>query len=423
MAKRSLIISYYFPPVGGGGVQRIVKLIKFLSRSGWNFTVLTSDNDLVSLPEDQALLTEIDDSTKIIRIPINNETDRSGSRLKSILPSRAGFIQRWLSAFLYIPDIRKRWLKTLHPVLMEEINRNHYDCILVTSPPYSLAVYAAQLTDELSIPVILDMRDPWTSNPYKIHPTPYHYHKDLKIELKSISRIEYGVSAYESLIHFYKEQIRNFETASWVVIPNGYDENDFENLKNETLDNGKFNLAFSGTFYSHINNPIPLFKAIKQLSEIAKNKILLHHIGDTQINLPKIISKYGIGNSVKLWGYLSHSDCIEKLNQMDAFCFILDDRNKKSVNTIGGKVYEYLRLKKPILALVPENGEAADLINITKSGKVISPHNTAKICAILEDWINGNADLEFTGIEAYSREKQTRQFLDVINRACLMDQN
>ncbi|MEJ2543779.1 MAG: glycosyltransferase [Calditrichaceae bacterium] len=279
------------------------------------------------------------------------------------------------------------------------------------------------MTDELSIPVILDMRDPWTANPYKIHPTPYHYRKDLKIELKTISRIEFGVSAYESLIHFYKKRIRNFETASWTVIPNGFDESDFKKLTNASLSNDKFNIAFSGTFYSHINNPSPFFKAIKKLDKNVRNKILFHHIGKSQLNLPKLISKFGLENNIKLWGYLSHKDCIMKLNQMDAFCFILDDHNKNRINTIGGKVYEYLRLKKPILALVPENGEAADLIKKTKSGIVISPHNTDKICITLDEWVDGNTNLKFSDIGSFSREKQAQQFLRVINRACGVDQN
>lgn len=422
MAKRCLIISYYFPPVGGGGVQRIVKLIKFLNRYDWDFTVLTAENDVVSLPEDQSFLSEIDDNAYIIRIPIKNKNKQSRSRLDSLLPFKAGFLQRWLSAFFYIPDIRKQWIKILHPVLRKETNQNHYDCVLVTSPPYSLAAYAAQLSEELPIPVILDMRDPWTANPYKIHPTPFHYRKDLKIELESISRIVYGVSAYESLIHFYKKRIRNFETASWTVVPNGFDESDFKNLSVETFNNGKFNIAFSGTFYSHINNPLPLFKAIKNLDENIRKNILFHHIGNSQLNLPKLISKFELENNIKLWGYLSHKDCIVKLNQMNALCFILDDQNKNSVNTVGGKVYEYLRLKKPILALVPENGEAANLINRTKSGQVISPQNTDKICEALNEWMTGNINFEYRDIETFNREKQARQFLEIFNRACDLGQ-
>ena len=140
-----------------------------------------------------------------------------------------------------------------------------------------------------------------------------------------------------------------------------------------------------------------------------KNKILFHHFGESQINLYKMISKFKLEDNVKLYGYLSHKDCLGKLNQMDALCFILDDRNQNSVNTIGGKV--------------PENGEAADLIIHTKSGKVISPQNTHMISETLKEWIGGNTNFEFSDTEVYSREMQARQFLNVMNRACSRDQH
>ena len=108
---------------------------------------------------------------------------------------------------------------------------------------------------------------------------------------------------------------------------------------------------------------------------------------------------------------------------MDALCFILDDRNRNSINTIGGKVYEYLRLKKPILALAPENGEAADLIASTQSGEVISPQNTDKICETLSRWILGKNNYKYLDVDRYNREKQARQFLQVMNRACSRDQH
>ncbi|MEJ2052348.1 MAG: glycosyltransferase [Calditrichaceae bacterium] len=418
MARRCLIISYYFPPVGGGGVQRMVKLIKFLSRKNWQFTVLTADNDIVSLPEDPTILDDIDNPVKIIKVPLTSNNNRIYSIIRSALPSKSGFIQRWLSAFLYIPDIRISWIKPLNRSVTDELKHQKYDCILITSPPYSLAVYAAQISQRTSIPVILDMRDPWTINPYKIHPTPYHYYKDRHLELESISHIEFGISAYQTLIDFYRKNISNFREDQWQVIPNGYDEEDFQDLNTDRLDNKCFNIAFSGTFYSHINNPRPLFKAISQLSPEMQHKLKFHHLGESQIDLPYLITKFKLQNRIKLWGYLPHKECIQLLNRMDAFCFILDDNNKNSSYTIGGKVYEYLRLKKPILAMVPVKGEAADLINATKSGKVISPHDTQGITAVLNNWINGDMKFDFEGIEIYEREKQARQFLNVINRAC-----
>jgi len=399
-------------------VQRISKLIKFLGRQNWRFTVLTSSDDIVTLTQDKTMYSEINGLAEVKRIPLTNPADHSKSIFSSIMPRKSGFFQRWISAFFYIPDIRIKWLEPLKQALMEELARQEYDCLLITSPPYSLAMIASQLTMELSIPIILDMRDPWTSNPYKIHPTFYHYRKDLKLELTSITRIRYGVSAYQTLIRYYEKHIQNFNPGAWTVIPNGYDEDDFNGLRKDGFNNNKFNLAFSGTFYSHINKPTPVFKALSRLAPELREKILFHHIGNTQIDLQKMVSKFGLQDHVRLWGYLPHKTCIENLNKMDAFCFILDDKNKYSRNTIGGKVYEYLRLKKPIMALVPADGEAAELINKTKSGVVISPKDIQHICETLKTWVKKPVDYKYSGIEAYSREKQALQFLEVINRAC-----
>jgi glycosyltransferase involved in cell wall biosynthesis len=422
MVRRCLIISYYFPPVGGGGIQRIAKLIKYLSNNNWQFTVVTSQNDVITLPEDNVISNEVKHLVNLKKIPISKPRSIYSTILRSISPSTSNFINRWLSALLYIPDIRKKWIMPLHKTLINELNKSRYDCILITAPPYSLAIFAAQITRQLSIPVILDMRDPWTNNPYKIHPTKYHYNKDLQLELQSIATIKHGVSAYKSLVQFYEKMIPNFDSQRWEVIPNGYDEDDFRELKIDSFNN-KFNIAFSGTFYSHINNPMPLFRSIAQLDPIVKDKILFHHIGSTQINLNKLISKFRLNSNVKIWGYLSHDECLKQLNKMDSFCFILDDRNKNSIYTIGGKVYEYLRFKKPILALVPENGEAANLINSTNSGKVISTKNIDKISSTLKDWVEGRFNFKYLGIENYTRKKQAQQFLKVLNRACAMDQN
>ena len=101
---------------------------------------------------------------------------------------------------------------------------------------------------------------------------------------------------------------------------------------------------------------------------------------------------------------------------MDAFCIILDHKHIHGGNTIGGKVYEYLRLKKPILALVPEKGEAPELIEKTRSGQVIAPSQTAKIVQTLNDWVNQYPEFDFVGIENYSRERQAESFLKLLNK-------
>ncbi|MCD4692589.1 MAG: glycosyltransferase [Calditrichales bacterium] len=419
MVRRCLVVSYYFPPVGGGGVQRIVKMIKYVSRWGWQFTVITASEDAKTQPLDHSLQGEIPDNCQIIRLKSKMPVRKN--RIIQKIPglNDASYWKRWISAFLYIPDIRKLWIPPAKAAVYDELDKYSYDCILFTAPPYSLALLAAELQEKVSIPVILDMRDHWTTYPFKIYPTIYHRHKDRQLELNVVNKIEHGVSAYASLVEYYANTMPGFQTDRWSVIPNGFDEEDFSAVKRKIKTGSTFDLAFSGTFYSHINNPIYLFRAMAELNRInpeTGKRIRFHHFGKSIINLDKIARRYGIQNQVQNHGYLPHKSCLRELENMDAFCIILDHKHIHGGNTIGGKVYEYLRLKKPILALVPEKGEAPELIEKTRSGQVIAPSQTAKIVQTLNDWVNQYPEFDFVGIENYSRERQAESFLKLLNK-------
>lgn len=420
MAKRCLIVAYYFPPSGGGGVQRIVKMTKYLSRQDWKFTVITANENLKTLPSDQTLLNDIPPDLQIRRVDVDLAGDKRGLLRSFSSGGRSSYWKRWLSALRYIPDMRKAWLPDVRNIVHDELQKESYDCLFISSPPYSLALLAAQLQDEISIPVILDMRDPWTTNPYKLHPTKYHYWKDWRLERLAISKINYGISAYQTLLEYYLAHIPDFMPQRWRVIPNGYDEDDFIKIKPVLRQPGFFNVAFSGTFYSHINNPEYLFRAmalLKRNNPEIGGRLRFYHIGQSSIDLDKMVNRYSLTGQVIRLGYLPHQACLNVLAGMDALCFILDDRHKNSSQTIGGKVYEYLRLKKPILALVPPQGEAARLIHETQSGSVITPTDTAQIAQILSEWIRTLPSFSFMGIEEYSRERQAAAFLNVLESA------
>ncbi|MFC2088549.1 glycosyltransferase family 4 protein [Calditrichota bacterium] len=409
MVKHGLIVSYYFPPTGGGGVQRWTKFIKYLSRLGWQFTVITHQNSTHST-YDESLEAELPQSLKIVRI-VESKKNLPVSNFKS----NGSYWQRWLSAFYYIPDSRKSWNKILWGKLICEIDNSNFDVVICTIPPYSLAKIATKLTQKYShLPVVLDMRDPWTINPYKIHPTIFHLKQDRKYENSNISAINNYVYAYQSTLDYYKESVNNFTNKSNIVIPNGFDKEDFVDLKSESLKTKSgFNIAFSGTFYSHLNNPKPLFKAIAALK--AQGEIIyFHHIGKSVYDVKKLAGKLGVDNQVMIWGYQSHQKCLEILKAMDAFVVILDESVKNADKTAGGKIYEYLGFKKPILAIVPENGEATKIINLTNSGIICSYKNIQEIVEAIKKIKVAN--FKYNKIEQFSRESQAQQLNKFIEK-------
>ena len=227
MPGHGLIISYYFPPAGGGGVQRWLKLVKYLSRCDWEFTVLSADLE-GSYQSDKSLLEQIPDSTKIVRI--DNAEPGNLNKKKTSSKFIAKYWLRWLSSFYFIPDSRKKWINTVIRTIKNDISIDAYDVIILTIPPYSVAMLAAEISQSTNTPVILDFRDPWTTNPYKIHPTPLHLYLDRKCEFKSLRNIKYLISAYTSTINYFCDRLPDLKKQNTAVISNSYDEENFVEL-------------------------------------------------------------------------------------------------------------------------------------------------------------------------------------------------
>jgi len=418
MDRRALIITYYFPPLGGGGVQRMAKLVKFASRAGWQFTVITADEPTSIIDTDTTLADEIPESVNIIRVPFSVLPGARGKGTSAL--GKANFWKRYLSALFYLPDSRKKWLPRVWPFVAKELSTDQYDLVLISIPPYSLSFLIPQIERHFNLPVVLDMRDPWTLNPYKIYPTPLHRYFDRRMERKIIGKVRFATSAYGRMIEVYRQTISGFNSRNWQVIPNGFDEDDFADLPEGQPEKSTFDIAFSGTFYSHVNRPTPLFKAMASLKKRHPElgaKIRFVFAGKAHFDLQKLAVKFGLQAQIITHGYLPHRQSLRVLNDSDVLCLVLDDRDKRSAFTVGGKVYEYLALKKPILALVPEDGEAADLIRKTRSGAVISPQKTEQIAETLHQWSKGNLpELAFDSLDSYRRSLQAETFVRFFER-------
>lgn len=399
MTKRALIVTYYFPPAGGGGVQRWVKFIKYLSRWNWQFTVITSEIEK-TFPMDASLLQELPRTLKFIRTANPKSTNPLTNFFFSHFPK--GYPQRWLSAFYYITDSRKSWNNIARKEVNAVLSAEKYDVIIFTIPPYLMAEMAATFTITQDIPVLLDMRDHWTTNPLKIHPTCIHKYIDKKHEKEALSRIKYIITVCRSIL----EHIQEKSSAEALVISNGYDEEDFRDLKARVMKKkGHFNLGFSGTVYSHLNSPKFLFAALRSLKDEGL-EIHFHHVGESAYNIRKLAKKYGLQDQYHDWGYRKHKECLQILQAMDANCQILDERVTYAERTVGSKLYEYLRLRKPILAMVPAKGEVTRIVKESHSGVVCSSHNIDEIRAALKEIIADPNQYTFKDIEQYNREKQ-----------------
>jgi len=408
LARHGLIVTYYFPPAGGGGVQRWIKFIKYLSRLGWRFTVITAQVEK-SNPLDPSFLDELPSDITIVR---SSETQTRAGWLGRIRSRLSGsYWLRWLSAWYYVTDSRIGWNKMAATNIQQQIEQTKYDVIIFSSPPYSLARLATSVaaSKQQPVPVCLDMRDPWTINPYKIYPTPFHGFWDKKREKQSIAGVPLIISAYRSTIDHYRDCIPHFNPANCLYLPNGYDEEDFINLPEYRLAPADHcHIAFSGSFYSHLNKPDVLFTALSKLKNRGI-KIHFHHFGESVYDVSKLAKSFDLQDQFHKWGYQSHRECLKKLQAMNAYVLILNEGIKNADKTIGGKVYEYLRLRKPILALIPEQSEAARLIRDTDSGIICSGLKIDSVIEALTVIYLKQRRFTFKNIEQYDRYRQARQ--------------
>ncbi len=425
--KKVLVISYYFPPVGGAGVQRVSKFVKYLPQLDWEPMVLTVKN--IQYPvRDISLLEEIPKDTKIFRSgsldplraiyllkrPFRRKKNYSGD-FKKTSPFKAK-----LSKFIFFPDNKIGWLFLAVIKGLNIAKKNKIDLIFSTSPPPTSHLVGLFLKKFLKVPLVVDFRDSWETSLEEKAPTFLHRWVQKKLERKILDNAASVVTVNEQIQTLL--QNRYPKVLSTAVITNGYDEEDFNNFREEKPEN--FTIVYLGTF-NRINDPISFFQALSELSqEITefKNQVKFIHVGMAlDFNLRELIQKNGLENMIELKGYLNHRESLKYLASASALLLITTDSPGAEVLTTG-KIFEYFRSGRPILGILPPSGEAASLIKETKAGVIVSPKNISGIKQILKDyfrkWANGElkVELDQEKLKQFERRNLTDKLAEVFNR-------
>jgi glycosyltransferase involved in cell wall biosynthesis len=351
-----LVIAYYFPPMGLSGVQRTLKFAKYMKNYNWEPTVLTTAASGY-YAHDMQLLKEAEDAgIKIIRVGGKDINSRLAKRGTVKIPRE--FIRKTLSkisSVFFIPDNKTGWAKKAFPAALELHEKEKFNLIFVSAPPFSSINMAVKLKQELEIPLVVDYRDLWFGNQFHFYATPLHSHLHKKMEYKALKAADKIIATNrrmkEKIINSYK--FLTFEDI--FIIPHGFDHADFENLKVEEKTNRKLRITYSGLFYEYIT-PKYFLKAFKQLSiehpDVASN-IDLHFIGFFRGENRKLVKKLHLQEFVTEHGYLNHKDSLKKLMASDVLWLMVGEgRNSDTISS--GKLYEYFGTKKPIIASLPE---------------------------------------------------------------------
>ncbi|RXR19195.1 glycosyl transferase family 1 [Flavobacterium amnicola] len=423
--KKVLIITYYWPPAGGPGVQRWLKFVKYLPDFGIQPVVYIPENPTYPLV-DENLLSEVSDIAIILKNKIiepyawasvfsKNSTKKISS---GIIPNqkKQSFVQKmmlWVRGNLFIPDARVLWVKPSVKFLSKYIQENQIETIITTGPPHSLHLIGLSLKKELGVKWIADFRDPWTT---------IGYHKALKLTNSSAkkhkaSESEVMNTADELLVTSptTKKEFEAITSKPIYVITNGYD---VEKVVKQPLDE-KFSLAHIGSFLSD-RNPQILWEVLQEL--IAENtqfadQFQLKLIGATSQEVLNSIATFQLESYVNNLGYVSHQEAVAHQRKSQVLLLIeIDSEETKSI--IPGKVFEYIVSERPIIAIGPKDSDFAEIITSTNTGSFFKYSEKERLKATLlsyfELYLQSNLKSNGVGLQQYSRKNLTEKLAKLL---------
>lgn len=423
--EKVLIITYYWPPAGGPGVQRWLKFVKYLRDFEIEPVVYVPENPHYPLL-DESLETEIPRNLEIIRKPIfepyaiaslfsKKETKEISSGL---IPDeeKQGLLQKamlYIRGNYFVPDARKFWVKPSVEFLLEYLEENRIKTVITTGPPHSLHLIGLGLKGELDIRWIADFRDPWTSIGYheqlKLTAATREIHKELE------SRVLKGADQIITTSFTTKQEFKEITTTPIKVITNGYD---VEKITRPALDD-KFSISHIGSLLAG-RNPANLWKALAELileNEDLRADLRLKLVGAVGAGVLESIKNAGLEFNLELSGYVSHKKALE-LQHASQLLLLIEIDSEETRGIIPGKLFEYMAANRPILAVGPANADIQKIITETNTGKFFGYMQKEEIKEFIlssyKAFKEGELKTYPIGLQKYSRKALTGELAKLL---------
>jgi glycosyltransferase involved in cell wall biosynthesis len=430
--KKVLVITYYWPPSGGAGVQRSLKFVKYLSQMGYDPVVLTVREDKASYPlHDSSLLQEVPSTVKVVRTnsfePLNILSSIVGKKnvpyggfANSNKESKKQKLLRWVRGNFFIPDARVGWVSYAFQEAKRIVEAEKIECVYISSPPHSSQLIGLKL--KVAYPKlrwVADLRDPWTD---------IYYYKDLL----------HGERAKEKDLQFEKEVLEvadeivvvsepikaSFLSKSVLilpskihVIPNGYDETDFEHAGMTAKD--VYNITYVGTMADSYKPEI-FFNVLKKLTgQFAELKIRFNFIGNAPWTLKKMVDDIGLEENCSWGGHIGHVEAVKEMQNANALLLIIPD-TAGAQGILTGKLFEYLGARRMIVGIGPSDGDAAAIIRECGAGEMFERNQEDELYTWLKEkvelWKSG---AEFNAgndsVKNYTREALTKRLALILS--------
>jgi len=431
--KKILIITYYWPPAGGPGVQRWLKFAKYLPESGWTPVIYTPENPSYPLL-DESLVKDVPENLEIIKTKIREPYQLAEKLNKSNKKFKAGQfdvgsnqswksrLSIWVRGNFFIPDARVFWVKPSVKFLEQYLKENKIDVVVTSGPPHSLHLIGLALKKKLpDLKWIADFRDPWTEISYykhlKLTKSSDRKHREMESEVFRNADITLATS-YTDAENFRKNGARA------LCITNGFDEADADvHTRKSVPENNqkqKFTLSYIGVL-EQLRNPENLWEALDELvktnSDFAEN-FTLKFAGRIDDKILTSIEQSALKTHIVNLGYLSHDKAIDEMQSSDIL-LMTNFPNASSKGIIPGKIFEYLATGKQIISFGPDEADVARILEDTQAGKHFSYDDTEAIKTFLIEkfdlWKSGHLAANTQNIDQFSRKNLTKKLAEILD--------
>lgn len=432
--KKVLIITYYWPPVGGAGVQRWLKFSKYFMEFGWEPIIYTPSNPDFPI-YDETLLKDVSKDLTVIKTEITEPYDiyRKIMRKKKNETVNQGFLSEgkentslqslmiWIRGNFFIPDARKFWIKPSIKYLSNYIKQNKIDAVISTGPPHSMHLIAMGLKLKYHIPWIADFRDPWTQIDFysQLKLSSYADKKHKQLENKVLTKANKVVTVSPTCA----SDLGKLGNRKVDVITNGFDADDFSFNEQLQLD-PSFTFHHTGALNKD-RNPFTLWKVLGDLCKenaTLKKDLVLMFTGKTDAIVFESLKEHGLSDNAQRIDYMPHSEIVKAMAQSPILLLPLNNTpNNKGV--LSGKLFEYLAAKRPIFGVGMPDGDAAQILNETQAGSMCDfddYEGTKKaVLSLYKKYKNNQLTISSSSIDKYSRKSCAKEYANLLNQITL----
>lgn len=438
---RVLIVTCEFPPLGGVGVQRCLKFAKYLPTCGWDVSVLTVADPPGRL-RDESLLQEVAEGVRVHRVwsPEPMRLVQLAGRVPGVLsrnsaeagelpqsggapPGFPGWLVRLVQAF-FVPDEKVLWRRGAIRRGLQVIAEDRCQALISSGPPNTAHLIAFRLKKQTGLPWIADFRDPWVGNYFFHPPTPAHMLLHKKLESEVVRNADIVVTVGELMRHSLRRRYPDLVDHHFATVFNGFDPEDLlpAHDPEHAGDTGGnvLTICYSGVFQGTISPDVFLRGLRLALDKglLPEKRVRVWFIGPRVCSVENAVREARLNDVVEITGYLAHKEAVSRSSKGDLMLLVLGPE-AASAQVLTGKLFEYLGMRKTILALAPE-GEASHLIKRLRAGIVVDPSDAGAVAPAVGRlyglWEEGRLPVPSPGeVSAFERERESSQLAGILD--------